>query len=674
MASKPPRVFISYSHDNDRHDADVLRLSTRLRRKGIDTSLDQYDEAAPPLSWPNWMRQRIDEAKYVLVVCTEVYKRRALDEEEPEEGRGVRWEGCIITSSLYNRSPGADVKFIPVYLRKSDRTHIPYFLAETSAYLVDESAESQFDALLRHLHNAPRVTREPLGPNPFGPVAAEASALDVGENHGPEQGIPLDEPAVPQVEHATAFDAVSFSLPFSLFKLDSEDGWSGLSWAAGDDGDPAFTAALDVARDNGALTAVVEAGVVDRDFESEHREYLSRLHTSPRRSALRLHFFAAAIDLHQLWQLPLDASYLGYVTLRWRGPFSVGASMLRPPPRMGSFPTAHHENVFIFGQWLSVRAVPFMQYPGFGRGSAAIALWECHRAAALERKSESPDIAAFALAAQPAAGLLRVSGEDVRGLELQQLRSLSATLGRPVSVRYVEALPELDTLSAIQAQSVDPADAKLRRFVRTCGYYLRSGVPLIGLTIESEAELICGLTEADQKVTAWVHNSHQGPYRAIEVTAIPWDVLLIPMPEDVFLAPEAAEMYAAVSLQSAEYSSESMLTHAEPSSLEYQTGLVDTRKYLVGLADRGFPQGVVTHWRLARLPASLWVTQVVDRRQEPRFSVIAEVAVDPTSTRRSPNVLLMFRPGGTAHMSYAEQSYVLDVRDARPVASVFEGS
>ena len=48
---KHPRVFISYSHDSNAHADRVLALSDRLRRDGIDATVDQY-ELSPPEGWP----------------------------------------------------------------------------------------------------------------------------------------------------------------------------------------------------------------------------------------------------------------------------------------------------------------------------------------------------------------------------------------------------------------------------------------------------------------------------------------------------------------------------------------------------------------------------------------------------------------------------------------------
>lgn len=70
-----PKVFISYSHDSPEHKDRVLHLSDRLRADGIDCNIDQY-ETSPPEGWPRWMVNQIEEADFVLVVCTETYERR----------------------------------------------------------------------------------------------------------------------------------------------------------------------------------------------------------------------------------------------------------------------------------------------------------------------------------------------------------------------------------------------------------------------------------------------------------------------------------------------------------------------------------------------------------------------------------------------------------------------
>jgi hypothetical protein len=90
--STSPRVFISYSHDSEEHKHHVRRLSDRLREEGVDCRIDQYEES-PPEGWPQWMVNQIEDADFVLVVCTKTYARRFSRQEQPGRGLGGSWEG-----------------------------------------------------------------------------------------------------------------------------------------------------------------------------------------------------------------------------------------------------------------------------------------------------------------------------------------------------------------------------------------------------------------------------------------------------------------------------------------------------------------------------------------------------------------------------------------------------
>ncbi|MFL6262830.1 MAG: TIR domain-containing protein [Thermoanaerobaculia bacterium] len=91
MSPTPPKVFISYSHDSAEHDEHVRALADRLCGEGVDCTIDQYDPH-PREPWPRWMDRQIEEADFVLVVCTEIYLRRAKGLEPPGVGLGVTFE------------------------------------------------------------------------------------------------------------------------------------------------------------------------------------------------------------------------------------------------------------------------------------------------------------------------------------------------------------------------------------------------------------------------------------------------------------------------------------------------------------------------------------------------------------------------------------------------------
>ena len=91
----PPRVLISYSHDSDKHAAQVRKLAERLRGDGIDCRIDQY-VTNPSQGWPLWMDEEVDAADFVLILFTERYSSRA---REPKKS-GVRFESVLILNDL----------------------------------------------------------------------------------------------------------------------------------------------------------------------------------------------------------------------------------------------------------------------------------------------------------------------------------------------------------------------------------------------------------------------------------------------------------------------------------------------------------------------------------------------------------------------------------------------
>ena len=118
------KVFISYSHDSPEHAQRVLDLADALRHGGLEVVLDQYVHPAPDEGWPLWMETRLDEANFVLMVCTETYRRRVMGQEQPGKGLGVRWEGRLIYNRIYNDKPSGS-RFIPVLFEGGEPAHIP---------------------------------------------------------------------------------------------------------------------------------------------------------------------------------------------------------------------------------------------------------------------------------------------------------------------------------------------------------------------------------------------------------------------------------------------------------------------------------------------------------------------------------------------------------------------
>jgi hypothetical protein len=130
------RVFISYSHDSREHCDQVFEFAQQLRRDGIDARLDQFEEL-PAQGWPLWCARQILDAGYVLLICTEIYRKRFLGLEEFGNGRGVKWEAKVIQNILYYEE--INTGFIPVLFNDSDSRCVPETVREASWYLIPAS-------------------------------------------------------------------------------------------------------------------------------------------------------------------------------------------------------------------------------------------------------------------------------------------------------------------------------------------------------------------------------------------------------------------------------------------------------------------------------------------------------------------------------------------------------
>jgi SEFIR domain len=153
-------VFISYSFDSDEHCERVLALSERLRHDGIETCLDQYVNGSPRQGWPRWMLDQLDAAGSVLVVCTETYYRRFRGHEEPAKGRGVDWEGALITQEIYD-SRSQTLKFVPVFLSAAVEAWVPEPLRSVTHYAL--TSQSAYQRLYDFLLGQAGVEPSPVG-------------------------------------------------------------------------------------------------------------------------------------------------------------------------------------------------------------------------------------------------------------------------------------------------------------------------------------------------------------------------------------------------------------------------------------------------------------------------------------------------------------------------------
>ena len=107
------------------------------------------------------MEQQIEGAKFVLLVCTEIYHDRVKMRAEQGKGLGALWEGNLIYQLLYEAGT-INKKFIPLLPPGGKAENIPGPLRVSQRYA--PFSETGYTDLYRHLTGQPAVSIPRLGP------------------------------------------------------------------------------------------------------------------------------------------------------------------------------------------------------------------------------------------------------------------------------------------------------------------------------------------------------------------------------------------------------------------------------------------------------------------------------------------------------------------------------
>lgn len=181
---RPTTLFSSYTHDPSvdssrkspvkeqdvaQHKLHVRLLCDTLRQLGVDAILDQYYEADPPSSWPQWAQNMLINSDYTLMICTRSYFHRVTSLTSDGEGTidNVSGQGKVIFSLL--QEPNYGTRFIPVLFSKPDATYIPVALRGGSHYIIENfppalERDRDFRSLYARLTGQNETSLVPLGP------------------------------------------------------------------------------------------------------------------------------------------------------------------------------------------------------------------------------------------------------------------------------------------------------------------------------------------------------------------------------------------------------------------------------------------------------------------------------------------------------------------------------
>lgn len=209
-----PRVFISYSWEDEAHKQWVKSLTDRLIENGIDATLDQYDLTLGD-RLPVFMEQSITSVDYVLIICTPTYKEKA----DNRKG-GVGYEGHIISGELFAK--GNESKFIPVIRKGSASTSMPSYLSGKLGIDLSESVdgESNFKDLITTLWGA--KFKPALGKKPaylMNPSSKTSRAKTEESEPISILGIITDKVTIPRMDGTIG--SALYSIPFKLSKRPS---------------------------------------------------------------------------------------------------------------------------------------------------------------------------------------------------------------------------------------------------------------------------------------------------------------------------------------------------------------------------------------------------------------------------------------------------------------------
>ncbi|WP_244930840.1 SEFIR domain-containing protein [Nocardioides sp. W7] len=153
------RVFISYTHDSDAHRQSVLDLADRLRREGLDVSIDRWVNGTPLQGWPAWMEDEVEAADFTLVVCTPSYYERYRNHGDPTTGKGGRWESILIRDRIYADTTRR-TRYVPVLIGGADQSSVPEVLRESvTRYRIPD----EYNSLYRYLTGQPEDVAPPIG-------------------------------------------------------------------------------------------------------------------------------------------------------------------------------------------------------------------------------------------------------------------------------------------------------------------------------------------------------------------------------------------------------------------------------------------------------------------------------------------------------------------------------
>jgi hypothetical protein len=159
-----PRVFISYTHDDQQHVDSVQAFGEFLLRSGIDAHLDRWDLNFRR-DWYQWATEQITSADFVVVVASPLCRMVGNGEIEMTQRRGMQSELSLLRELLHTDRAIWLRRLLPVVLPGGTVSDIPLFLQPETAdhYLVADFSVPGAEDLLRVITGQAPYLRPAIG-------------------------------------------------------------------------------------------------------------------------------------------------------------------------------------------------------------------------------------------------------------------------------------------------------------------------------------------------------------------------------------------------------------------------------------------------------------------------------------------------------------------------------
>ena len=147
IPEEAPTVFISYRREGPEAIALTGKLAVHLTEHGFTVVHDERNPF-PPEGWPKWSQGELQNADFVLSICTAAYSKAFEDPVTSGPGEGVGKEAEAIRKRL---DCGSVSQIVPVIFDAADRQHVPRALGPCTSVKYPED----FEKLRKHLAGEP---------------------------------------------------------------------------------------------------------------------------------------------------------------------------------------------------------------------------------------------------------------------------------------------------------------------------------------------------------------------------------------------------------------------------------------------------------------------------------------------------------------------------------------